>query len=90
MLEYKINEYITLKLRNDKTLIYVNEKIFHSCKYLLFNIPKENFEKFEMIESIDEIMDRLGREDDIAIERGQENELSPEIEFWGHCSNIQA
>ena len=32
--EYKINEFLTLKLENGKTVIYVKGKKFIQCKYL--------------------------------------------------------
>ncbi|KKM77800.1 hypothetical protein LCGC14_1366340, partial [marine sediment metagenome] len=34
-LEQKINDFITLKLENAKTNIYVNEERFNQCKFLL-------------------------------------------------------
>ena len=37
--EYKINNYLTLKLRFGMTHIFVNEKRFLSCMFLLLNVP---------------------------------------------------
>ncbi|MFW9872982.1 MAG: leucine-rich repeat domain-containing protein [Candidatus Thorarchaeota archaeon] len=85
--EYKINDFITLKLENGKTVIYVKDKIFLQCKYLLIEIPKERVEDFDEFLSIDDISENL----DHSFEREMNfNQLKPEIEFWGHCSNLQA
>ncbi len=85
--EYKINEYITLKLEKGKTVIYVKGKKFIQCKYLLIEIPKEKVEDFDDFISIDDISEKL----DHSLERNiNYNELNPEIEFWGHCSNLEA
>ncbi|GAH32500.1 unnamed protein product, partial [marine sediment metagenome] len=56
-------------------------------KYLLLQIPIKTIGTFDEIESIDEAAERL----DKSMEEGNENELeiSPETEFWGHCSNLQ-
>ena len=35
MKEFKINEFIKLKFENGKTNIYVNDKLFNQCKYIL-------------------------------------------------------
>ena len=86
--EYKVNDYITLKLENGATNIYVNGSYFNQCKFLMLNIPVDNIEDYDGIESIDEAADILGwtpeRQD------GVKYEILPEIEFWGHCSNLQA
>ncbi len=85
--EFKINEYITLKLENRETVIYVNGERFIQCKYLLLNIPigeTEGAEKVEDIKSIDEAAETLdGREEQVKV-------IPSETEFWGHCSNLQA
>ena len=86
--EYKINDYITLKLEDGETNIYVNGRYFNQCKFLMLNIPVNNIEDYDGIESIDDAADILGwtpeRQD------GVKYEIPPEIEFWGHCSNLQA
>lgn len=35
--KFKINEYLTFKLEDDKTIIYVAEGPFKQCKYWLFS-----------------------------------------------------
>ncbi len=87
MKEFKINKFLTLKLEEDKTNIYINERLFEQCKYLMLNIAIDKIESYEEINSIDEAADVLGWTYD-----GQEGvtyEIDPETEFWGHCSNVQ-
>lgn len=84
MKEFKVNEYITLKLKRGKTNIYVNGEHFNQCKFLMLNIPLKEVEKFDEIESIDEAADILGWTDEG--QEGVEYEIDPETEFWGHCS----
>ena len=89
---FKVNKYITLKLENNRTNIYVDGKEFNQCKFLLLNLPEHLIEKSEIIESIDGI-DDLAEELNHELEGIQYNiqkEITPEIEFFGHCSNIQA
>lgn len=89
MQEFKVNEYITLKLENERTVIYVKGALFRQCKFLLMNIPVGKIGTFSEIESIDEAAEIL----DSSLERvqdGQDVKISLETEFWGHCSNLQA
>jgi Leucine-rich repeat (LRR) protein len=67
-------------------VIYVAGEKFYQCKYLLIEIPKEEIEYFEDITSIDEISEKL----DHSLEKKVNlKNLKPEIEFWGHSSNLQ-
>ncbi|MBD3194829.1 MAG: hypothetical protein GF317_07235 [Candidatus Lokiarchaeota archaeon] len=86
--EKKINKFITLKLENGRTNIYVKNQMFRQCMYLLLNIPVDNIRDYDEIDSIDEAAEYLDR----SMERdfGVRNKIKPEVEFWGHCSNIQA
>ena len=88
MKEFKINKYLSLKLEDSKTNIYIEGKLFKQCKFLMLNIPLAEVEDYVEVESIDAAAEKLGW-----TEEGQEivdNEiLSPEVEFWGHCSNLQ-
>ncbi|MHA1147203.1 MAG: hypothetical protein ACTSR8_03065 [Promethearchaeota archaeon] len=83
-MEFKINNYIQLKLEDGKTNIYIYNKLFRQCKHLLLIVPKNIFGQKDI--SIDEIanlqISKLEQPEDLGI--------TPEIEFWGHCSNIQA
>jgi hypothetical protein len=51
------------------------------------DIPVGRTEDYAEIDSIDEAAERLNR----SMERGKPRKyyISPDIEFWGHCSNLQ-
>jgi uncharacterized membrane protein YvbJ len=86
-IEFEINDFITLKLENSKTVIYIKGKKFIQCKYLLIEIPEENLEEYDDFLSIDDVSESL----DHSFEKNINNfQLKPEIEFWGHSSNLQA
>ena len=85
MHEFKVNEYITLKLENGSTNIYVKGTLFRQCKYLLLNIPQQESQKYAEIDSIDEAEKKLDRSMEL-----DHSIIPPETEFWGHCSNLQA
>ncbi len=78
---FVINDYIELKLEDDKTVIYIEGKEFIQCKYLSITSSEANF-IFSEIESIDDFSEDIGLINSF--------EISPDIEFWGHCSNLQA
>ncbi|MFX1593791.1 MAG: tetratricopeptide repeat protein [Promethearchaeota archaeon] len=86
--EFRINEFLTLKLEKKTTNIYVNGKVFTHCKFLLINIPLEKVKEFDKIESIDEAAEKLDHE--LEYQPKTKVNISPETEFWGHCSNLQA
>lgn len=84
----KINEYVTLKLFGRKTVLYVLDEIYVACQKLVLQIPVKNIESFSEYTSIDEFIE-------FSYEYGEQInesdfEITPEQEFWGHCSNIQA
>ncbi len=83
---FKISDNLELKLNNGKTNIYVNGKRFRQCKYLLLNIPVDEIPDYDDIGSIDEVKQYL----DDSLEKEEINRLKPEVEFFGHCSNLQA
>ena len=89
MKEFKVNDYLTLKLEKGQTNIYVGGRLFGQCKFLLLNIPVDEISLFDDIQSIDDAAERLGW-----TENGQQGAdkyyIPAETEFWGHCSNIQA
>jgi small GTP-binding protein len=86
--DYKINDYLELRLENARTNIYIGGRLFNQCKYLLLNSSIDSFKKFDEIESIDEATENLDRTMEV---HGRNNfYISPETEFWGHCSNLQA
>ena len=86
--EFRINEHIILKLEFRKTNIYIGNHLFRQCKYLFINIPQDDNRQSE-ITSIDDAAETLSSklEKDI---RPRSIGMSPEQEFWGHCSNMQA
>jgi small GTP-binding protein len=84
--KFKINEYLELRLENSKTNIYVGGRLFNQCKYLLFQMPRDNINNLEDVDSIDEAAEKLDR----SMERVNHHYIFPETEFWGHCSNLQA
>ncbi|MEJ2252056.1 MAG: leucine-rich repeat domain-containing protein, partial [Candidatus Lokiarchaeota archaeon] len=71
-----------------KVRIYVDNKPFRICTYLLILNPQKD-EKFKEIESIDDAKSILKRDLEIKVTPA-ELSISPEEEFWAHCSNIQA
>ena len=85
MKEFKVNEYLTLKLINHYTDIFVNNELFIQCKFLMLNIPIDKLNDFNKLLSIDEVAE-LSKN----LEEEKENntiQISPETEFWAHCSN---
>ncbi len=44
MKEFKLNEYIKLKLENRKTNLYINGELFNQCKFLLMFIATKDIE----------------------------------------------
>lgn len=91
MLEFIINEFITLKLEDGKTNIYVLGKKFIQCLYLLMNISVREIELYDEINSIDEAAEKLGKSLELGNPEGFHfrKDIPPKVEFWGHCSNLQ-
>lgn len=85
---FKINDLVDLRLINNRTYIFVNNKRLTVCTFLLINIPKEKIQDYDEIKSIDEAAEIL----DKSMERipPYYYKISPEEEFKAHCSNIQA
>ena len=54
MKEFIINDFITLKLENDETFIYVKKKRFIQCIRLTFTISEQDSDIMDDIDSIDE------------------------------------
>lgn len=85
---FKVNKYLSLRLENGKTVVYVKGRIFRQCKYLLFDIPVNGTKEYGEIDSIDEAAEKLRIP--WHKQRSYSAEISPKTEFWGHCSNMQA
>ncbi len=84
---FKVNKYLTLKLEDKKTNIYINGELFNQCKYLLLNIPIEEICSFDEIDSVDEAVEKLNHYEEPR--EGKVQKIPAEVEFWGHCSNMQ-
>jgi len=82
---FRINQYLTLKLDNGKTNIYINGELFQQCKYLLLEILKESIGEIDNINPIDAAAEKLEYE----LEEHLDIEIEPNEEFWAHCSNLQ-
>lgn len=79
--EFRISNYMTLRLEDDKTIIYINGKRFRHCKGIFLNIIKEKNTDQNSINSVDDITE---------IDVPTYNKITPEQEYFGHCSNLQA
>ncbi|MFX0100967.1 MAG: hypothetical protein ACFFCS_15430 [Candidatus Hodarchaeota archaeon] len=91
-MEYRINEFLTLKLVGTQTKIFVRDEPFINCKRLVLEIHLGDVPEYDEIGSIDEAKAMHAT---ISHQRGMEPRvwgvyISPEEEFWGHCSNLQA
>lgn len=53
-IKFWVNDYITLKLENDKTIIYLNYEKLDVCKYLLLDIAIDEIKSLNELQSIDE------------------------------------
>jgi hypothetical protein len=94
MQEFQANEFITLKLEEGKTNIYIAGELFDQCKFLLLNISVKEISILEETGSVDEAAETLSKvmEDNIspwAKKKPVKPEIPPEVEFWAHCSNLQ-
>ena len=88
MKQFKVGKYITLKLEDGVTNLYIKSELFRQCKLLVLNIPTDG--SSDQIQSVDEAAYKLGWSP-----FGQEapnirHKISPKTKFWAHCSNIQA
>jgi len=77
---FRINKYITLDLRNGKTVILLDNSEFLLCTGVFINVDTKSGQLEH--DSIDEIIDDEDMRTFVSI--------SPEEEFWVHCSNLQA
>jgi len=92
--QFKVNDHITLKLKKKKTIVYIDGEEFQQCKYLLLTFPVRKIDLLDEVKSIDDAAEML----DKSLERRQEgngvlqrkSKIPPEMEFWAHCSNLQA
>jgi len=66
-------------------MIYIAGQRFIQCKHLLLDIPVSEISNFEEIDSVDKAVEKL-RNTSRNMRRAK---ILPEVEFWGHCSNLQ-
>ncbi|HME56373.1 MAG TPA: leucine-rich repeat domain-containing protein [Candidatus Lokiarchaeia archaeon] len=96
-LQFTINTHLKLKLFGGKTFIYVDNKRFNQCKYLLLaridpcaiKTPASMDPGEHTIDSIDEAAVMLDHSME-PLEGNPEVSIDAMDEFWGHCSNLQA
>lgn len=82
---YKIDDIIALKLEGTSINIYIKEQKFIQCKKIFILNNASTIKETLSSNSIDEAYANVDAHNFI------KNELiSPETEFWAHCSNIQA
>ena len=84
--EFRINQFLSLRLECGQTMIYVAGEEFIQCKSLLLDIPVAEISSLEMIDSIDEAVQEI---ENFSQRNMNRTRISPEVEFWGHCSNLQ-
>jgi hypothetical protein len=82
---FRINEHLSLKLEGKATNIYVDGEKFKQCKYLLLDIPEKEIKNTNKYRTIDEMKDIYSRDHEY-----DKDIIKPEMEFIGHCSNLQA
>ena len=85
---FQINKYLSVKLINKKTQIFVNDEPFRQCKYL-FLVNPQNDPHEPTINSIDEAAEILNKDLHTKLTPEDLN-IKAEDLFWGHCSNLQA
>ena len=95
--EFKVNDFITLKLKEGETVIYITGERVFNCKKVAINIPiGKNFQEFDdkilkkiqKADSVDEL-EEIGLMD-FSDDNPKQRYISEETEFFVHCSNIQA
>ncbi len=87
--EFVVSKHISIRLEGTEIYIYIDGNRFKQCASLVLNIPIDKIEDFDDIKSIEEAVERLESTegwDQLSLEY----HISPEEEFFGHCSNIQA
>ncbi|NHJ19525.1 MAG: hypothetical protein EAX91_01185 [Candidatus Lokiarchaeota archaeon] len=75
---FKINKFITLELRNGKTVIFLDNSEFAICMGASINTILRDL----AYGSVDKTIEDLDMRSFVS--------LSPEEEYWVHCSNLQA
>ncbi len=84
---FQVNEHLSLKLIDNQTILYVDDQKFEHCATLLLTIPKKEVNNLDQVDSIDKAAEILK---DSHKYLAKKPDISPETQFWAHCSNIQA
>lgn len=61
MRKFQVNKYLSSRLVDENTIIYVAGELFSQCKYLLLNIKLDEIQFLDEIDSIDEASERLDK-----------------------------
>ena len=92
---FLINQYITLSLQGNQTITYVMGEEFLQCRYLFLKKISDNFQNQISsvihdlsITSIDEQEQNVDNSMEGAFKIEKFN-ITPQEEFWAHCSNLQ-
>jgi hypothetical protein len=89
MKEFKINDLLTIKLEDNKTIIYISNMKIIQCKYLLLNETDVNSKiEYDTLGKLS--IDTQSKNLNHSLELIEENDIPPEVEFWAHSSNLQA
>ncbi|MEJ2280263.1 MAG: hypothetical protein P8Y70_21325 [Candidatus Lokiarchaeota archaeon] len=71
-----------------KTRIYINDEPFLICSYILLVNPQLD-DRFSDIDSIDDLKEILDGQLESSYISPKELGITPEEEFWAHCSNLE-
>ncbi|MEE9378983.1 MAG: leucine-rich repeat domain-containing protein [Candidatus Lokiarchaeia archaeon] len=82
---YRVNKHISLRLINNKTVIFINNTRFNHCKKLPLHISGSSVNDYDHFNSIDEIAHVIKDSTESIL-----NVITPHEEFWGLCSNLHA
>ena len=72
----------------EEPTIYVLGVPFMQCAFLLLNISVDKISDFDEIDSIDEAAEKLDASMENIVDAVRYR-IPPDVEFWGHCSNLQ-
>ncbi len=62
--DFKMNYFLTVKFEDGETNIYMGKEYFIYCKYLMLNIPVNEPNLTDPLQSIDEAAEKLGWNED--------------------------
>ena len=86
--QYKINDYISVSLKNGSTNILVKGVEFIICKDIAISIPFKDLHGLQDIYSIDDLENSYYKKIE-ETDKIDKYDITPETEFLVHCSNLQ-